>query len=664
MGRPVQLIADGKGRRPRIPSRPLAYFLVAVLAFSLVAPATTGLGAAPRGEGRGKPGIPVPLEELLSSGGRAALLGQSEDDDGSGEDDALEALVEAAQGAEGNTFVNDPCLDPPPTRNPDPAVQAASRRRTVQSETEIAVLNSRNSRGKLMIAGYNNSFGFYNNRQGLSGVAYSTDGGEHWIDQAGLPPKVPTGAPPSAPGVDGFFGDPVLVVHHATETFYYASIYKKSNGVFTLSVSRARFMMASSQAPVESRSNLRCAGEASKFGQPDTADAMQLRPIWDQPTVIVEEAFLAPDNPATPQDESDFLDKEWIYVDQKTGTLYVTYTRFTAAGETPIELVKCVGCAFKSGPLTNADWSAPSVIVPNEAFDFNQATQPLTTPSGRVIVTWIMRRFAVTGTDAKGAPIVSEVANAIEYAFSDDDGLTWSPEKTVAVVNPQREPPGYNRGRRTILNAPYIVVDKGADDGVTTPAEASRPGFGNIYIAYFSGKTTLPELAPSTTRAADIFVSTSTDDGNSFGAKVKVNDDNTSTVHVFPAIQVNKRGEVFVQWIDRRRDVASNRMNETWADVSRNLGRSFGTDKRISSIATSWYTRDDARPNMGDYNSAELINFTTFIAIWADGRFPGRVDASCHRPQPAIGRTVCPTPADLPTSTPDTVVKIVEDLGD
>ncbi len=613
-----------------------------MFAVSLVLPTTTASAITPPGERVGKARIPVPLEELLSSGGRAALFGNS--GEGGGGDEEGIGQFDAAPGADGNTFVNDPCLDPPPPSS------VANRRRTVQSETEIAVLNSKNSRGKLMIAGFNDSFGFDNNREGLSGVAYTTDGGKSWIDQAGLPPKVPSGAPAGTPGSDAFFGDPVVVVHHQTETFYYASIYATVAGVFTLSVSRARFITAPSQAPGESRSSIRCKDDAAKFGQADPPGGGQLRPVWDQPVKVVSEAFLAPDNPATPTvDESDFLDKEWIYVDQTTGTLYVTYTRFTFAGETPIELAKCVGCAFKAGPLTEADWSAPSVIVPNEAFDFNQATQPATTPSGRVIVTWIMRRFASTSP-------FPEIENRIEYAFSDDDGATWSSEQNVAVVNPQREPRGYNRVRRTILNAPYIVVDKGADDGVTTAGEASRPGFGNVYIAYFSGKTPLPILT-TTTSAADIFVSRSTNNGTSFGPRVKVNDDSTNTTHIFPAIQVNKDGKVFAQWIDRRTDVAGNRMNQTWADVSKNQGASFGNDKLQSSLATSWHTRANARPNMGDYNSAELIDFDKFVITWADGRFPGNVNAICSR----SSNEPCPVGTPEPTATPDTIFQVFDD---
>src|SRR3954468_24769365 len=90
-------------------------------------------------------------------------------------------------GRGGNTFVNDPCIDPPPPQ----------RRRTVQSETEIAVLNTNGSMGKKIVVGYNDSFGFYDNRQGLSGFAYSVDGGNTFVDGGGLPALLST-APPAA----------------------------------------------------------------------------------------------------------------------------------------------------------------------------------------------------------------------------------------------------------------------------------------------------------------------------------------------------------------------------------------------------------------------------------------------------------------------------------
>ncbi|HXG86985.1 MAG TPA: hypothetical protein VNJ02_01510 [Vicinamibacterales bacterium] len=435
----------------------------------------------------------------------------------------------------------------------------------------------------------------------------------------------------------------MLVVHHRTETFFYASIYQNQAGIFTLSVNRGRFQKAPKPAtmPTESRSNTNCLNDAASFGAPDPPNASNERIIWEPPVEAVLPPFLG-------QENDDFLDKEWLYVDQRTGTLFLTYTRFQADGSTPIELVRCIGCA--NDPAGLLVFTPPTVIVPNEDLEFNQATQPYTTPSGRLIVTWLARQFGP-------APRFPEVQQRIEYAYSDnpEDAVpVFTTEQLLAVVNPQGEPPGYNRRRATILNAPYITVDAGSDDGVDTDQEASRPGFGNVYITYFSGKTPLG----SVTRAADIFVSTSADDGTTFGPPVKVNDDVTNTAHVFPSVQANKHGDVYVAWIDRREDpepfsAGGNILNNTWAAVSKDLGVTFGHNKVQTDVATSWFTREDSRPDYGDYNSSELLGFNQFVTVWADGRFP-----------PGTGQILLPvSPAVRLLATPDTLFTIAQGLG-
>lgn len=547
------------------------------------------------------------LEELLSAGGRAAIYGP---------DSPIQSPGETNRGAHDNgrggvTFVNDPCLDPPPT-----APSPERRRRTVQSETEIAVLNRPGAMGKYMVAGYNDSWGFYDNTQGLSGFAYSINGGNTWIDGGGLPPRVPTHGPPGV-GADRYFGDPVLVVHHASGYFFYASLYQSAAGYSTLSVNRGHFAVAPPQG-VESVSNTRCLKDPTQTGIPDAPSGGNWeRIVWEPPVEAVLPPYLGPGN-------QDFLDKEWLYVDQKTGALYLTYTRFGDDGSTPIELVR----SYDFGQT----WTPPTVIVPNEADTFNQATMAVKTPTGRLIVAWFARTFDLIS----GAELFNQ--QRIEYAYSDDDGNTFTPEQLVTFVRPQGEPPGYNRGRLTILNAPYINVDMGEDDGVTTAQEQRRAGFGNVYVTYFSGCGVLPQVR----KCADIFVSTSRDDGTTFAPPVKVNDDATQTVHVFPSVQASKQGEVYVGWIDRRQDALNNIFNDTYAAVSRDGGLSFSHNKLQTDESTTWFVRADARPNFGDYNSSELLGFNQFVLIWADGRF---------------------WPPGADNATPDTVFTIANGLG-
>jgi hypothetical protein len=571
-----------------------ALSLVAAAAF---AAANASAIALPRDE--------MPLDEALSAGGVAALFGPSE-----GNNNPQPGYHDNGRG--GNSFVNDPCLDPPPP----------GRQRTVQSETEIAVLNTAGSMGKKMVAGYNDSYGFYNNKEGLSGFAYSTDGGNTWIDGGGLPPVVPGGP-------TEYFGDPVVVVHHATKRFFYASIYKNPTlGYFTLSVNRGVFKVAPPQGS-ESISNTRCLNDGT-FGIPDPPKKTQERIIWDPPVEVLRVPQTGP---------TDLLDKEWLYVDQGSGTLYLTYTRFVngtvATTATPLEMMRCKGCALINGPLTTANWDGPYTIVPDENDTFNQATMPITTPSGRVVVTWLARQFSAGGFGP-------EFDQRIEYTYSDTDGTTWpNPQFTVAHVNPQGEPPGYNRGRSSILNAPYINVNKGVDDGVVTSSDTSTSGYGNVYIDYFSGKT--PVTQPPFQRAADVFMSTLTANASVVGSPVKMNDDPGTTSHVFPTVQVNKNGYVFADWLDRRMD-PTNILTDQWANVSKDNGTTFGPDRLQTDVATGWFVRADVRPNFGDYNSSDLLGFNDFVTIWADGRFPP------------------PAPAPQ-AATPDTIFTIANGLG-
>lgn len=545
-----------------------------------------------------------PATDFLSSGGLAAVKGKELSPVSPGTDLFVEPSAPVSESQ--NRFVNDPCLDPDPA-GPFPL----NFFDVVQSETSIAIWNGAfGPDRRRIVVGYNDSRGFTTNTGGLSGVAYSTNSGESFIDGGALPPKFPDTGPPPPRGLifDQYFGDPSVVVNQKTGEFFFAGIYLAPEGYFTMGVSRGTFQSAAPQQS-ESRANIRCALQPNKFGVPWSPGAFQDRIIWGEPVQAVAPPFLGDGN-------ADFLDKELLFLDQKSGKLYLAYTRFTPEGETPLELVVSTD---------GETWSPPRVIVPNELDTFNQATMPVVTPTGRVIVAWWSRVFDISDPSF---PIIDA---DIEIAYSDDDGLTWSPEIKVADAEPQGEPLGYNRGRPLILNAPGIAVDLGNDDGKYTTAERARPGFGNVYIAFHRGVTPLP--APRHAKNADIFVARSTDNGASWDAPVQVNDDATATTHIFPTAAVNQNGKVFVSWIDRRRDTVNNVFNDTYAAVSSDLGTTFSPNVRQSDVnGTSWFTRADAAPNQGDYNQSAILNGTDYVLVWSDGRFlpPGR-NLAVHR---------------------------------
>ena len=159
-------------------------------------------------------------------------------------------------------------------------------------------------------------------------------------------------------------------------------------------------------------------------------------------------------------------------------------------------------------------------------------------------------------------------------------------------------------------------------------------------------------------RPSDIISKVSHDGGTTYGPSVIVNDDPGVNSHVFPSVQINKQGFIYIAWLDRRND-AENILTETWANVSKDGGATYGHDVLQSDVATSWYVRADARPNFGDYNSSELINDEIFVTIWADGRFPGPVTSRC-----AVGTGVnCPPGDPGPQNTPDTIFGVANGLG-
>ena len=243
---------------------------------------------------------------------------------------------------------------------------------------------------------------------------------------------------------------------------------------------------------------------------------------------------------------------------------------------------------------------------------------------------WIM-------TNCGGSAYPTDSAGgAIRRRDSDDDGLTFTAPKVIQHVNPQGEPPGYNRGRRSILNAPYINT---------------YPHGTDVYVTYFHGKTPLQQgtgiFTGPLASQADIFVASSHDNGTTF-VPVRVNNDAGTTSHVFPTVQVNKNGFAFASWLDRRNDPTSNELTDLWANVSKDGGATWGPDRLQTDVATTWRVRADARPNMGDYVSSDLLNGNQFVLIWNDGRFPP--------PGPVV-------PPAVPTATPDTIFTIANGLG-
>jgi uncharacterized repeat protein (TIGR01451 family) len=265
---------------------------------------------------------------------------------------------------------------------------------TTQSETTLAVL------GETLIAGYNNS-----GAGGLSGLSRSTDLGANWTDLGGI----------------GQSGDPVLAVHQATGTVYYAEL----------------------------------AGFAGLGGNPGIGVAISTNGGQTFPTLVNASAV------ATTLTGSQ--DKPWIAVDNTggagDGNIYVCWTRFFL-GTSELRFSRSI-----DGGNTYQN-EQPLTLTGMAPFGCSIAVGP----AGEVYVSWADRNGPTAGN--------------INFRSSTDGGVNFNPQVQVnsaAILAPGTDRVvnclDFNRttlnGNIRMLHQTWMAVD-------TT----GGPFDGNIYIAW------------------------------------------------------------------------------------------------------------------------------------------------------------------------------------
>jgi len=131
---------------------------------------------------------------------------------------------------------------------------------------------------------------------------------------------------------------------------------------------------------------------------------------------------------------------------------------------------------------------------------------------------------------------------------------------------------------------------------------------------------------------ADVWVSKSTDNGNTWGAPVKVNDDATSNIQFHPFLQVDQsNGNPVVAWHDARND-PNNAAVDIFAARSTNCGASFESNIQVTAPSAefnnstiSWSNQNSIdnpsyNPNQyGEYLGLDVLNNTAYVA-WSDSR--------------------------------------------
>ncbi len=473
-----------------------------------------------------------------------------------------------------------------------------------RSETTLAV------HGQNLLAGFNDAQGFcgppFNSActpqspPGLSGYAFSTDGGQNWTDGGG----------PSLLGTDILTrGDPWMDQNGAG-TFYYANlaVNKNTGASLGVSVHRGHFT-------------------GGTF-------------VWDD-----VQTFDSPGN-VVPND--DFYDKEALVSGKNSNKndAYVSLTNFQQLcglqqnGFGQIEVWRTHdGGATWQGPGIAGPEAPDSVAACGNFGHLQQSSAPAVAPNGDVYVVW---QYGPTFLNPTG---ISSDAKIV-VARSTDGGATFAPMNTVADINSSRNNPpiGYNRAR--VNDHPRIDV-----------AQTGKYK-GRIYVTYYSSVSPVGNPSPNVQVLIDIqtYLKYSDDGGATWSAPVAIGGPlpaHTATLGAtkrwWPDVSVGPGGEVHVVYLEEsatgltanpadnecsRTTEAGTRVGpwsslvDTWWTYSKDGGASFSMPLKLSSGTSFWCTPSgnvisNIRPNMGDYIDAQAGPGLKVYGLWADGRDSG-----------------------------------------
>ncbi|TET64274.1 MAG: T9SS type A sorting domain-containing protein [Candidatus Stahlbacteria bacterium] len=233
-----------------------------------------------------------------------------------------------------------------------------------------------------------------------------------------------------------------------------------------------------------------------------------------------------------------FEDKELIACDRSGGpytdNLYVVWTRFYST-----QILMCrstdEGNSFV-GPVTISDMNGVQWPV------------PCVGPNSEVYVAWVQYS-----------------PGAIRFDCSTDGGETFGTDITIQNVSFVS---GYIYGDIMVFSFPAIDVD------IT-----GGPYNGNIYVAYMdyaSGNTD-----------TDIYFTCSTDGGNSWSQKIRINDDplNNGCDQFHPWLFVAPDGNIIVVFLDRRLD-SGNLLMDLYMTTSTDGGNSWSSNERITTVSS------------------------------------------------------------------------------
>ncbi len=259
-------------------------------------------------------------------------------------------------------------------------------------------------------------------------------------------------------------------------------------------------------------------------------------------------------------------DRAWLAIDKQPsspyfGRLYVCWYDYVAHNDY---------CAHSADQ--GASWSAPGLGIPTPRGYIN----PVVQPDGTLNVFYNNEDTLnlVRSTDGGNTFAAPIIAATITGVYNNRSGRGWN-------VN-------------------------------SIPAAAVGPE-GNLYLTWLDDRN-------EATSGWDIYFTHSTDNGASWAAPLKVNDDSGNHDQFEPAIAVAPNGRIDVVFMDMRNDPA-NILADLYYTSSADDGQSFATNQRVTDVNfnLSDGIPSDSYGDAGDYLGVSATNSDVWAA-WTDTR--------------------------------------------
>lgn len=283
-----------------------------------------------------------------------------------------------------------------------------------------------------------------------------------------------------------------------------------------------------------------------------------------------------------------FEDKELIACDRTSspynGNLYVAWARFIGFYSPAIYFTRSTNQGF--------DWSTPIQISDTQGGV--QWPVPAVGPNGEVYVAWCG-------------------SSSIRFDRSTNGGVSFGTDRTVQSIASMNR---YVKG--TILTFSYPAMDVDITNG---------PYRGYIYIAY---------MDTGTDGYPDMFFTRSTDGGNTWSARVRINDDPQGN-HIdqfHPWLTVDRTGCISVIFYDSRND-PNNILCDVYLAQSTDGGATWLPNVRVTTVSFDLRAGlgleiepyDPVQPLVGqragligEYNGLAAASKGNPVAIWTDTR--------------------------------------------